>query len=439
MSRTRYGSFRLEGDPLWHTHNMATSASRPELMPVLLGTDVGTYSCARMFHEAFGCTSVTVSGMSRGSISNSNIIDPVYVGKGGTLNDDLMIGTLEKIADTDRTPILMPFMDRDVDLVLRYRNRLEAAGYVIPLAPTEIVEQASDKAVLHDICVRLGFPTVTTVEVGLATDPGSWTELLTPISFPAVIKPQEGGMEYGKLNFPGQRKAYSAQDLESAITILNTIREAGFRGKMLVQDMVVGDDTYSWIVSGYVDSRGTITGVATGRQILGLHQTSFIGNAGIIHVVENPELSGMAGQIIAELGLRGFFSIDIKIDSRTNQAYVLDVNPRWGRGSYFVAVGGVNLASAMVADFIDGKQLAPKIANREGVYAFVPPVTVLRWVTDKELRKHLVKLMLKRRPVHPLVYRKDPNIKRFAYRYAADFNQLRALLRTYPKPSATTF
>lgn len=439
MSTTEHVPVPHPGRELWQTHNMATIASRPELMPVLLGTDVGTYSCARMFHEAFGCTSVTVSGMSRGSISNSNIIDPVYVGKGGTLNDELMIETLEKIADTDRTPILMPFMDRDVDLTLRYRDRLERAGYVIPLASSDIVEKASNKAVIHDVCEKLGFPTVTTVDLELSTEPDTWESVLSTITFPAVIKPQAGGMEYGKLQFPGQRKAYAAQDLPSALDTLTTIKNAGFAGHMLVQDMVVGDDTYSWIVSGYVDSRGVVTGVATGRQILGLHQTSFIGNAGIIHVVQNDELRHMAEKVIAELGLRGFFSIDIKIDSRTNKPYLLDVNPRWGRGSYFVAVGGVNLAAAMVADFIDGLELEPRVADREGVYAFVPTITIGRWVRDKKLRNHLIKLLLKRPAVHPLSYWKDPNVKRFAYRYAADFNQLRSLVRTYPTPSDTTF
>lgn len=408
-------------------------------MPVLLGTDVGTYSCARMFHEAFGCTSVTVSGMSRGSISNSSIIENVYVGKGGTLDDELMIKTLIEIADTDRTPILMPFMDRDVDLVLRHRDELEQAGYVIPLAANEIVERASDKALLNRICESLGLPTITTIEITLSAPDDSWASALEAITFPAVIKPKDGGMDYGKLQFTGQRKAYSVMTPADALEILTMIREGGFAGTMLVQDMVVGDDTYSWIASGYVDQTGTVTAMAMGRQILGLHQSSFIGNAGIIHVTDHPELREIAESLIGELGLRGFFAIDLKIDSRTGLPYVLDVNPRWGRGSYFVAVGGVNLARAMVADFIDGVSLPPLLGNREGVYAFVPPVTILRWVRDKGLRRHLLKLLIKRPAIHPLMYWKDPNIKRFAYRWAADINQLRGLIKAYPSPSDTAF
>lgn len=407
-------------------------------MPVLLGTDVGTYSCARMFHEAFGCRSVTVSGTSRGSISYSSIIDNVYVGKGGTLNDELMIATLIDIADTDRTPIIMPFMDRDVDMVLRHRDELARAGYVIPLASNEVVEMASDKALLNRICERLGLPTVATVDVALSTDE-SWSAALDDITFPAVIKPKEGGMEYGNLQFPGQRKVYSVASREDALETLTMIRQGGFLGTMLIQDMVVGDDTQSWIASGYVDSDGKVTAMSIGRQILGLHQSSFIGNAGIIHVTDHPELRRIAEDLIRELDLRGFFAIDIKIDSRTGLPYVLDVNPRWGRGSYFVAVGGVNLARAMVADFIDNVSLPPLLGDREGIYAFVPTLTILRWVTDKKLRRHLVKLLLRRPAVHPLSYWQDPNLKRFAYRWAADFNQLRSLIKTYPTPSDTAF
>ena len=392
-----------------------------------------------MFHEAFGCRSVTVSGLSRGSISNSSIIDNVYVGKGGTLDDELMIRTLIEIADTDRTPILMPFMDRDIDMVLRYRDELEQAGYVIPLAPTEVVENASDKALLNEICESLGLPTITTSEILLSTPDDAWGPALDAITFPAVIKPKDGGMDYGRLRFEGQRKAYSVATRGDALETLTMIREGGFMGTMLVQDMVVGDDTYSWIASGYVDQTGTVTAMAMGRQVLGLHQASFIGNAGIIHVTDNPELREIAESLIDRLGLRGFFAIDIKIDSRTGLPYVLDVNPRWGRGSYFVAVGGVNLARAMVADFIDNVALPPLIGNREGIYAFVPPVTILRWVQDKKLRRSLIRLMLKRPAVHPLAYWKDPNVKRFAYRWAADLNQVRGLIKTYPTPSDTAF
>lgn len=416
---------------------MAKTTPRPELMPVLLGTDVGTYSCARMFHEAFGCRSVTVSGMSRGSISHSSIIDNVYIGKGGTLDDDLMVRTLIEIADTDRIPILMPFMDRDVELVLRHRDELEAAGYIIPLASREIVERASDKALLAAVCESLGLPTITTVDIAMS-DP-SWDGALDEIRFPAVIKPKDGGMEYGRMQFPGQRKAYSVASRDEALDILAMIRDAGFAGTMLVQDMVVGDDTHSWIASGYVDRSGTITGMAMGRQILGLHQSSFIGNAGIIHVVDEPALRAIAEQLIAALDLRGFFSIDIKVDSRTGEPYVLDVNPRWGRGSYFVAVGGVNIARAMVDDFIDGVSGPARIADREGVYAFVPPVTILRWVRDRALRRRLLALLVRRPAVHPLMYWKDPNLKRFAYRWAADFNQVRSLISSYPTPSDTAF
>ncbi len=408
-------------------------------MPVLLGTDVGTYSCARMFHEAFGCRSVTVSGQSRGSISYSSIIDNVYVGEGGTLDDELMVSTLLKIADTDRTPILMPFMDRDVDLVLRHRETLTEAGYIIPLASTEIVERASDKAVLNSLCESLGLPTITTVDIDLSDPDASWQELLQPITFPAVIKPKDGGMAFGRLRFAGQKKVYSAASADDALAILSAIANAGFTGSMLVQDMVVGDDTYSWIASGYVDAAGTVTAVAMGRQVLGLHQSSFIGNAGIIHVTDRPDLREIASQVVTSLGLRGFFSIDIKIDSRTGEPHVLDVNPRWGRGSYFTAVGGVNLARAMVADFVDGVALSPRVGTREGIYAFVPPLAILRWVRDRALRTHLLRLMIRRPPVHPLSYRRDPNIKRFAYRYAADANQLRALISSYPTPSDTAF
>lgn len=410
-------------------------------MPVLLGTDVGTYSCARMFHEQFGCTSVTISGQGRGPINDSAILDNVFLGVGGTLDHQKMIDAMLAIAadHPDRVPILMAFNDRDIDLVLNNRDKLEDAGYIIPLADTEAVERANSKIEVNKACERLGFAVPETVEIDPTDGRGIWESQLSHLTFPIVIKPKDGGTQFGQKLFAGHKKVYDANNVGEALDIFQLIADNGFTGIMLAQDMIVGDDTASWIVTGFVNKAGTVTAIATGRQILGLHTAGFIGNAGIIYTTDNPQLRDMAEAMLGELGLRGLFAIDIKIDARSGVPYLIDVNPRWGRGSYFGVVGGLNLARDIVADFVDDVEVAPMVADRDGIYAFVPPTTIFRWVTDSDLRRDLVRVWRKRKPVHPLAYAADRNPKRLLYRRLADVNQVKSLYQSYPKPTPTGF
>lgn len=407
-------------------------------MPVLLGTDVGTYSFARMFHEHFGCRSITLSGTPRGPINKSKILTNVFLGRGGMLDREGVVRALEQIArdHRDKTLLLMTFGDADVTLALENRDRLEKAGFTIPLAEREIVERANSKSELTRICQELGLAVPATVELVASDTEEMWRSQLCTLTYPAILKPRDGGTGFVDRLFEGQKKVYSIANTSEAITAMKQLVEHGFSGAMLAQEMVMGGDDASWIITGYRNQHGKITSIATGRQVVALHQSNFIGNASIIHVTDNPGLRNMAASVCNKIRLRGLFSIDVKIDSRTGVPYLLDVNPRWGRGSYFSVVGGTNMARDIVADFVDGEAADPVIATTEGVYHFVPLSVLRHWVRDDELKKRVKSL---KNVVHPLDYKADRHPKRLLYRRLADINQVRALRATYPHPTPTGF
>ena len=408
------------------------------MLPVLLGTDVGTYSFARMFHEYFGCRSLTLSGTPRGPINHSSILTNVFLGRGGMLDRGGVVRALEDIArkHPEQRPLLMTFGDADVALALEHRERLEGAGYVIPLADREIVERANSKTELTRICQELGLAVPTTVELNAADGEETWRTHLATLTYPAILKPRDGGTVFVDRLFPGQKKVYNIANPGEAVAAMAQLVEHGFGGVMLAQDMILGGDEASWIVTGYRNRSGVVTTIATGRQVVALHQSNFIGNASIIHVTDNPGLRNMATTVCQKLRLRGLFSIDIKIDARSGVPYLLDVNPRWGRGSYFSVVGGTNMARDIVADFVDGEDAEPVVASSEGIYHFVPLSVTKHWVRDRELARSLKGI---KNVVHPLSYGADLHPKRLIYRRLADVNQVRALKATYPNPTPTGF
>ncbi|MGC5616250.1 ATP-grasp domain-containing protein [Georgenia sp. Z1491] len=414
--------------------------SHPDLRPVVLGSDLGTYSVARAFHEAFSVRSTIVLNQPRGPVDHSAILDQLYLGRGGTLDTGLVLDRLEEhaAAHPDRRHLLMPTMDQDVDMMLTHRERLEK-NYLVGLAPAELVRAASDKANLEQVARSVGVPTPRGTEVSLTDDEDAWAAALKEVPLPAILKPADGGTTYANLFFEGRKKAYPVADRAEAMDVLRLVRGAGFTGTFLAQELVPGDDTTTWVVNGYVDSSGRMTMAATGQVLLGLHQPGFIGNAGIIYVREHPDLLEDARRVIGALGLTGLFSIDVKIDPRDGRRVLLDVNPRAGRGGYYVNVGGLNLMEALVADRVEGRALPERVASRRGVMAFVPTVVLPRYVRDRRLLREVLGVLARRRAVNPLLYRRDRNLRRSLYARQAGLNQLRALAAHYPRPTATGF
>lgn len=405
------------------------------IRPVIIGTDIGAYSIARSFHEACGARSIIISGSGRGPINDSRILVNEFLGKGAMNDPQRVLEALRRIGrdNVDKYRlILMVNSDQDVEMVAEARDEL-SQWYTIPLASAEAIARANDKSDVADVAQAIGQTTPKSIPVSV-TDRSTWKSALEAIGFPAIMKPREGGTEYNRHYHSGMRKVWHLTTMEESHDALDVIARSGFTGEMLLQELIPGDDTASWVVNGYVDRRGVHTVGASGQVLLGLHQPGYIGNAGIIDVKINEELIDAGQAIVSALGLTGFYSLDVKIDTRTGKPVWLDVNPRIGRGNYYINVGGLNPIAAMLDD-IAGVDRAPQRASRRGIFAFVPTVILGRYVNDESLLAEVKKVMKKRPPVHPLDYAQDNGVKRRFYRYASGFNQLRDLRTYYPHPN----
>ncbi|MGO1173679.1 MAG: hypothetical protein ACTMKU_05185, partial [Actinomycetaceae bacterium] len=178
-----------------------------DLRPVILGADLGTYSVARAFHEAFGVRSTVVLGQPRGPVDHSAILEQLYLGEGGTLDTELVLSSLAEhaAAHPERRHLLMPTMDQDVETMLSHRERLEE-HYLVGLAPAEVVRAASDKANLERVAASVGVATPRGVELPVPGSEGDWRSALAEVPMPAILKPADGGTTYANLFFEGRKK-----------------------------------------------------------------------------------------------------------------------------------------------------------------------------------------------------------------------------------------
>lgn len=407
------------------------------LTPVLLGTDIGVYSMARSFHEAYGVRSIVVSEGPRGPIDHSSILENVYMGAGA--DDDRLLATLDRIAaENPGDRVLMVNVEHHVDLVRRERAWLEER-FVVPTPHDAVLDRVGDKAVLDGVLRSQGVASPAGVAVDVAgTDRSAWPRALADLTFPVVVKPATSG-EYETLTFPGRKKVYAADRMDDVVDILQAVRDAGFGGQMLVQELVPGDDTFNRLVNAYVDSSGTMTMAASGQVLLGLHQPAFLGNAAIALVEYDAELVAMVGRVLSAVGYRGYASVDLKIDPRDGVPRLLDINPRIGRSNYYINVGGANPVRPMVEDLVHHRAHAPELATDLGVFAYVPTAVLPRYLCDDGLRAKVRALLRRRRAVHPLAYPADRNLRRSGYRLLAGINQVRALRTHYPRPTGTGF
>lgn len=411
----------------------------PKILPVVFGSDVADYSIARLFHETLGVTTLVIAQFMRGPVDNSKIVDVRLVPRETFVQPDLLLPLLKGIADEfpDYTPVLLGNDDNVPNIAMDHRDELEPRWF-LPLSHRSVLDVANDKDAMASLVTGLGYAVPSHVNVDLA-DASTWSAI-DILRAPLIAKPAIGGDQL-RYQATGLQKVATFDSHTEARGYVTRVSDAGGKMDLVVQELIPGDDTTQWVINGYVNRHGDITAIGTGQVLLGIHEPSLIGNAGIIYVRENEQLIEQATRIVEAVGLRGFFSMDAKFDPRDATPYWLDLNPRIGRGNYYLKVGGINLVKALVDD-MEGRSLAEsgpvQTLQREGIFALMPKILATpHYIADPQLWKQVKPL--KRHAVDPLDYPADRHPKRTLFRIASGINHLRRTRTYYPKLTATGF
>lgn len=409
------------------------------VLPVIFGNEIEAYSFARLFHETAQLQSLIVAPFPRGPINDSRILRTKFVGRGVLDNEPKMLALMEEIAQENPGTLLIALnnSDQGVRIIARNRSRINSR-WALPFAPAETVETANSKTRMAQVYAELGLsvPAVRTLDL---SRPGSWLMELSEMPFPVVLKPAESTDLIAHYS-QGLAKVEPFETPDELVKKLGQLNEAGVDVPVLVQQLIPGDDTTQWVVNGYIDATGEATAAGSGRVLLGLHTPSYLGNAGLILTDPQGTLVDDAIRLVKHIGLRGFFSIDVKIDPRDGTAYWLDLNPRAGRGHYYLKAGGVDLARALLDDMFEIRGGRQRI-SREAIFAIIPPqLANATYLRDPELLRQ-VKAVRQRRGgvVDPLVYERDKNVKRAFYHAVHLAREAKNMRTYYPAPTATGF
>jgi D-aspartate ligase len=408
---------------------------------VMLGGDIGVYALARAFHEAYGVRSTVISRVATGPV-DSAIIDNVLLGEDATGEDHiaelLRRGQARRAAGGDDGPPVILLANTDGYSALFAARRAELDEfYRLSLVDAGTLNRIADKGRFAEACAQVGVPTpLTHIEDFSGAGGDDWAPAPLEIPFPVVAKAAASSV-HERVDYPGKKKVNFIETREELDDLWRRLREAGFRDRFIVQELVPGDDTWMRSVTAYRDHRGSVTLMCTAQVLLEEHTPSALGNPCAMITTPFPEAMEHARALLDHLDYCGFANFDAKVDPRDGSFRFLEVNPRIGRNNYYVTGAGANVARFVVADLVEDRAAEPVTVVNEIVYSVVPKRLLLRYVTDRVLAEH-VRQVMRKGVVNPLRYRAE-GLKRRLYVAAVKANHVKKFLTYYPRPTESGF
>ena len=235
------------------------------------------------------------------------------------------------------------------------------------------------------------------------------------------------------------RRLYSCDDQTALDALWASLRDAGFAGDFLVQERIDGDDTHMGALTFYVGRDGSMQAFGAAQTLLEDHAPTMRGNAVAMVCRVWPDLMEKCQQLVAELGYTGLGEVDVKRDPKTGEWLFLELNPRVGRNSYYMAAAGVNPMRAMVTDLVDGRGKRLYVADEPALYTLVPQGLLERYIADPELLAEVRQLVADGRVFDPQRYDADRGVRRMLDVELTEKNQIRKFARFYPERTDSSF
>jgi len=414
--------------------------------PVVLGGDIGAYSLARAFHDAYGVRATVVSAVRSALVANSRVLD--HVAEPGLRDPETAVRLLHRIADERRgrgeasRPLLLASADRLVRLLVEQRDRLEDR-FVLPYPPVDLVTRVTDKAEFARLCAGIGLPHPDTEVVEVSGPDGVQSDALGRVAgrfaLPVVVK-AASTVAYESARFEGKRKVFVVATAPDLADLLGRIAASGWRGRVVVQDRIPGGDEGMRILSCYSDRNGRVRYAAFGHVLLEEHAPTALGNPAAILTDHDEEVVGHARRLLEGVGWQGWSNFDLKLDPRTGRCVFFELNPRLGRSNHYVRAAGLNPVEPYVREAVHDLDPFPDGADTHGrpghLFTVLPRRLLERYVEDPDARERLADAYRHGRVHDPLRNPAEHDPRRLAYVAAARVNQYRKFARHHPLAEA---
>ncbi len=375
------------------------------LQPVLLGGDILTYTWVRCFSETFGLKSIVLAGSDAKAISASRFTD--YRVVPGVDGDAVCLEALSKLGPelvaAGKVPLVLGTGDWYARMLSQHKRELQE-WYVVPYIDFELLDEITQKELFYGICEELGIPYPKTWTFNCA-DP-SVVVPADDFCYPVIAKPSNSAC-YHYADIPGKKKVFTIESADELRRLFADLQASSYDRELVVQDLVPGADDGLRSITCFSDAAGDVRVWSTGRVLLEDHMPTAIGNPVCIMLDRNDQIAEQAARFLKHVGYRGFSNFDVKYDPRDGVYRFFEVNARPGRNTFYMQIGGANIARLVVDEFVLGRPVEERVACDDGLYTVVPRYVVRRTVADKETRRRAMTLFDQGKAKNPMFYRAD--------------------------------
>lgn len=396
-----------------------------EVEIVVLGSDINTYTMARSYYELFHKKVKVIGKEEMKFTKDSNILDISYDEKlresAGFVN---CLVNYAKAKKAKNKILLIPTHDIYLKLMALNKKLLEKY-YIFNIPSLEIAQAFLDKESFYTKYKDMGLIFPKTFFFDCKKEKKAKVDM----PFPIIIKPSNG-IEYNKNHFVGRAKVYKVKNQAEMDEVITRIIKSGYKGKLILQELVLGDDSTLFDCLFYVSKKKKPV-LCTFAQI-GLQERDplMVGNCtvlingysqykGVKEVIDNIK------HFLEKIGYQGYAEIDLKYDLKDQQFKVLEINPRQGRCAYYLTATGNNLIKILIDDLCLKKKPKFRVIKKEILLSMVPKYVIKHYIDNEKYKEKALALLKKGQMVDSLDFKEDRSIKRKRYLLKRDINFVR--------------
>lgn len=401
--------------------------SKETFLPILIGTDLNTYTMSISFHEEYGIRPVVVGRAPLPFTEGSTIISEFYY-TDRIDEDEFLVEYLKDLAKKYHSKyenlLLIGTNDEYVTFIINNAEAL-ATTFKFSNIDKEWVPQLFLKKNFYQLCTQYGLDAPLTFYYSCLSEEPFDEE----VPFPLVVKPSNG-IQYYENPFEGMQKVYLVENYEELHNVINKIKASGYQDELIIQDYIPGEDTAMWDSVYYGNRNGKPQLVSLGQVVLQEPTTTGVGNYTALIVRDKKKEShkiimDKLAHFMEQIGYKGFANFDLKYDERDGKFKVFEVNIRQGRSSYYLTQCGYNIAKIIVDDVIYHKEKEFDYVEGENLFAVVPKTVIKKYTTDPEIKEEVKDLIARGKYNSPIFYKADKGLKRRIFMMLRQINYFR--------------
>ncbi len=250
-------------------------------------------------------------------------VDKAYILPYPSSDRRLFLERIREIHAKEKLDVIISALDAELPIYMEIENELRRWGIKM-LIPTRNSYRMREKTKLDELGKSIGAKCPKFVSCLSFRDLRS---ALNDIKAPRMIK----GPFY---------EAYKAEsDMEAEEYFLKLVNKWGF--PIIIQEFVSGEE---YDVVGCGDGEGGNMGLFAMKKMT----TTALGKVWNAVSINNEKLLNLAGDFVERLSWRGGFELEVIIEDKTRDLFLLEVNPRFPAWIYMAAACGINLPERMV-------------------------------------------------------------------------------------------